>query len=125
VLRKQHFQGRHGKHGRPFFILCYDRTMISRRQFLRGRFSAPATSSTRNDPTAPQLAVIGVGCIALAQNVVCRSCGDACGEAAIRFSPRLDGAACPVILTGRCTACGACVPACPASAITLAGQVPK
>jgi len=99
--------------------------MISRRQFLRGRFSATATPSTDTDPATPQLAVIGLGCIAYTQNVVCRSCGDACAEAAIRFAPRLGGAACPVVLTERCTACGDCVPACPAGAITLTGQVPK
>jgi ferredoxin-type protein NapF len=63
--------------------------------------------------------VIGVGCIAFAKNVVCRGCGDACDAAAIRFSPRLGGAACPVILDERCTGCGACIPVCPASAITL------
>lgn len=97
--------------------------MISRREFLRGRFSAPATTLANNDPATPKLAVISVSCIAYAQNVVCRSCGDACGEAAIRFSPRIDGAACPVVLTERCTACGECIPACPASAITLAPAV--
>jgi Fe-S-cluster-containing hydrogenase component 2 len=110
----------------PFFYvcyLCYDGPMISRRQFLRGSFSASANTKTSNDPAVPQLAVIGVGCIVYAQNVVCRSCGDACGEAAIRFTPRLGGAACPVVLTERCTACGDCVPACPASAITLAPAV--
>jgi ferredoxin-type protein NapF len=41
---------------------------------------------------------------------------------AIRFSPRLGGAACPVILAEQCTGCGDCVTVCPASAITLAGQ---
>ncbi|MEW6513664.1 MAG: 4Fe-4S dicluster domain-containing protein [Pseudomonadota bacterium] len=98
--------------------------MVTRRQFLRGKFSAPPTSA----PDGPREALIRIGdCIAFAQNVVCRSCGDACGEAAIRFSPRIDGAACPVVLAERCTACGECVPACPASAISLAlaGQPPK
>jgi ferredoxin-type protein NapF len=96
--------------------------MVSRRQFLRGKFSAPPIVA----PGDPRLAVITIGnCIAFAQNVVCRSCGDTCGEAAIRFAPRIDGAACPVILAERCTACGECVPACPASAITLTGQPPK
>lgn len=101
--------------------------MISRRQFLRGRFSAPAQNPAPDDPAMPKLAVIGPGCIAYAQNVVCRSCGDACGEAAIRFSPRLGGAALPLVLNERCTGCGDCLPACPASAITLApaGQSPK
>lgn len=107
------------------FFVCYDGNMISRRQFLRGKFSAPPTI----EPDGPRIAVIMIGkCVAFAQNVVCRSCGDTCGEAAIRFAPRIHGAACPVILTERCTACGECAPACPASAIALpapAGQAQK
>lgn len=94
--------------------------MISRRQFLRGRFSAPAEPRPAQEPAAPQAARIGPACIAYAQNVVCRSCGDACEAAAIRFSPRLGGAALPVVLGERCTGCGACLPVCPAGAITLA-----
>ncbi len=93
--------------------------MISRRQFLRGRFATTDAPKPADDPTAPRLAVVGIGCIAFAQNVVCRSCGDVCEAAAIRFSPRVGGAACPVVLTERCTGCGECAPACPANAITL------
>jgi len=93
--------------------------MISRRQFLRGRFAAAQRPQPEEDPNAPKIAVIGVSCIAFAQNVVCRSCGDACEAAAIRFSPRLNAAACPAVLAERCTGCGDCVSACPASAITL------
>ncbi|MFN6960940.1 MAG: 4Fe-4S dicluster domain-containing protein [Rhodocyclaceae bacterium] len=94
--------------------------MISRRQFLRGRFSAPPERPAEPDPAAPQLAGIGPACIAYAQNAVCRNCGDACDAAALRFSPRLGGAALPVVLTERCTGCGACLPVCPTGAITLA-----
>lgn len=64
-------------------------------------------------------ATVAAQCLAH-RDVVCRSCGDACGEAAIRFSPRLGGAALPQILEERCTGCGACVPACPAGAVTMA-----
>ncbi|MDP2194573.1 MAG: 4Fe-4S dicluster domain-containing protein [Rhodocyclaceae bacterium] len=102
--------------------------MISRRQFLRGRFSAQPTPTAPEDADAPRLAVIDVACIALAQGVFCRSCGDACAATAIRFSPRLGGAACPVILAEQCTGCGDCVAVCPASAIhlsALAGQTGK
>ncbi|MDO8958991.1 MAG: 4Fe-4S dicluster domain-containing protein [Rhodocyclaceae bacterium] len=94
--------------------------MISRRQFLRGRFSAEPTPPAPDDADAPKLAVVGITCIAFAQGVFCRSCGDACAAAAIRFSPRLGGAACPIILAEQCTGCGDCVSVCPASAITLA-----
>jgi ferredoxin-type protein NapF len=93
--------------------------MISRRQFLRGRFATANTPKPPNNPDAPKMAVIGVDCIAFAQNVVCRSCGDVCEAAAIRFSPRLNAAACPAVLAERCTGCSECVSACPASAITL------
>lgn len=97
--------------------------MISRRQFLRGRFSTPQTtnSTASSDASAAaRIAVIGPACLAYAQNVVCRSCGDVCDAAALRFSPRLGGAALPVVLTERCTGCGACLPVCPTGAITLA-----
>lgn len=94
--------------------------MISRRQFLRGRFAAANAPKPNDNPDAPKIAVIGVGCIAFAKNVVCRSCGDVCDAAAIRFSPRIGGAACPAVLAEHCTGCGECVSACPANAITLA-----
>lgn len=92
--------------------------MISRRQFLRGKFS-----SRQDSPPAtagPPRAFIDQCCLAFA-NVVCRSCSDACSEAAIRFSPRLGGAALPEVIAERCTACGDCVSACPASAVKLTG----
>lgn len=52
-------------------------------------------------------------------NVVCRTCGDACLLAAIRFQPRLGGAALPEVDGEICTGCGACVAPCPAGAIKL------
>lgn len=94
--------------------------MISRRQFLRGRFSSMQATDGAAASAAAKVAAIGPTCLAYAQNVVCRSCGDACDAAALRFSPRLDGAALPVVLTERCTGCGACLPVCPTGAITLA-----
>lgn len=63
-------------------------------------------------------AAIGPECLAAA-NVVCRTCGDACAEAAIRFHPRLGGAALPVVDGGKCSGCGACVAPCPARAIRV------
>jgi ferredoxin-type protein NapF len=62
----------------------------------------------------------GLGASCLAQrDVVCRSCGDACGEAAIRFRPQLGGAARPELDAARCTGCGACVGVCPVAAIKV------
>lgn len=65
------------------------------------------------------LPVFGEKCMARG-NVVCRTCGDACEAAAIRFRPRLGGAALPEVDEEKCTGCGACVAPCPAAAITLA-----
>ncbi|MEW6163784.1 MAG: ferredoxin-type protein NapF [Pseudomonadota bacterium] len=62
---------------------------------------------------------IAGNCLAY-REIVCRSCGDACGAAAIRFSPRVMGAAHPELIADRCTGCGACVSACPAGAVTMA-----
>ncbi len=64
---------------------------------------------------APQ---IGADCVAQ-QNVVCRSCGDICTAQAIRFRPRLGGAALPEPTAELCTSCGACVSVCPARVITM------
>ncbi|WIM04595.1 MAG: 4Fe-4S dicluster domain-containing protein [Candidatus Nitricoxidivorans perseverans] len=52
-------------------------------------------------------------------NVVCRSCADACLEGAIRFQPRIMASALPLVDVEKCTGCGDCVAACPASAIKL------
>lgn len=63
-------------------------------------------------------ALIGTQCLARV-NVVCRACGEACAEKAIRFHPQLNAAAQPALDTTRCTGCGACYGACPANAISL------
>jgi ferredoxin-type protein NapF len=78
-----------------------------------------ALRQTANTPPWQLRATVTNKCMAY-RDVVCRSCGDACGEAAIRFSPRLGGAALPEILNERCTGCGACVSTCPAGAVTMA-----
>ena len=86
----------------------------SRRAFLRGR-RVEATALTGE----PRHAVIGGACVAH-RNVVCRSCGDLCADQAIRFQPRLNGAAVPEVDSSRCNACGDCLGACPTAAIVLA-----
>lgn len=70
----------------------------------------------------PWRATLGSGCLSAA-GVVCQACRDACGERAIRFADRGLGA--PLIDSERCTGCGACVGACPASALRLAIPRPE
>ena len=53
------------------------------------------------------------------RGVLCRTRGDGCPENAIRFRPMLRGLALPEIDPAACTACGACVPICPAAAISV------
>lgn len=67
------------------------------------------------------VATLGDGCLAHG-GVVCQSCRDACPEAAIRFVPRRGGPFLPDIQTPACTGCGACVTACPTSAMGLVHQ---
>ena len=63
--------------------------------------------------------VINDSCLTL-QNVVCRTCGELCEAAAIRFTPRIGGVAVPQVDLDRCTGCGECLTPCPTQAISLA-----
>jgi ferredoxin-type protein NapF len=63
-------------------------------------------------------AAVGDRCIAL-QGVVCGSCADACGPAAIRLAPALGGVARPSLAGERCSGCGACFGVCPSNAIEM------
>jgi|SRR5690606_21014130 len=63
-------------------------------------------------------AQVGETCLA-ARGIVCSSCRDACGEAAIMFPPTRTVPV-PHVAADRCTGCGACVAGCPTAAITLA-----
>jgi ferredoxin-type protein NapF len=53
------------------------------------------------------------------QGVVCRSCGEHCDAAAIRFEPVVGRGLMPKIELERCTGCGACVSVCPVKAIRM------
>lgn len=82
---------------------------ISRRRFLGGAHLAPSAAS---------VPAISERCLALG-GVYCRSCVDACAEAALQATPTLGGGARIFIDAERCTGCSDCVRACPADAIAL------
>ncbi len=53
------------------------------------------------------------------RGVVCRTCGDFCDVAAIRFRLQPGGCAIPEFDMDRCTGCGACAAPCPTGAIRI------
>ncbi|WP_261835753.1 ferredoxin-type protein NapF [Vibrio ishigakensis] len=63
-------------------------------------------------------ATIKESCLAL-QNVECRTCSDVCEPFAIQFSLQIGRVAQPKLDSNLCTGCGACVSACPATAISM------
>lgn len=62
--------------------------------------------------------VIGEQCLSR-KGVVCRSCGDACESAAIRFRLMTGGRAQPTLDTRCCNGCGACFAVCPVRCISI------
>lgn len=63
-------------------------------------------------------ASIQPSCLSL-NAVICRSCGEACDERAIRFKLETGGVARPLLDSDLCTGCGACFAVCPIQAVTL------
>lgn len=61
---------------------------------------------------------ISASCLA-ASGTYCRSCGDACAEAAITFQAKIGGGAEIWFEQQDCSGCGACVSACPVGATSL------
>ena len=68
----------------------------------------------------PWKAVARIDATCLARlGVECQSCGDACEAQAIRFRVHVGAVPDPRVDSSHCTGCGACVRACPATAITV------
>jgi len=55
--------------------------------------------------------------------IMCRSCADYCEADAIKFQIKLRGISKPLIATDKCTACGACIHACPNQSIEIVNQL--
>jgi ferredoxin-type protein NapF len=83
------------------------------------RTACPEPVFTAGDaPPWSLTAAIDDHCLAR-QNVVCRSCKEACDSGAIRFQLAVGSAGLPVVDPEACTGCGACVAPCPANAIAI------
>jgi len=90
-------------------------TTLTRGQFLRGDWQGRSESGRLINGRTLK---IGLECLT-GQGVVCRFCAEVCAEEAIRFHPVPGAAARPRLDSSRCTGCGDCLEACPASAITI------
>ena len=82
-----------------------------------GAFAAPPLQTTLRAPWSAR-AVIDAVCLAM-RGVECRSCGDHCAAAAIRFRLVVSGSAMPELDASACTGCGACFAVCPVQAINI------
>ena len=71
-----------------------------------------------NQPIWSLAATIEPTCIAF-NDVLCRTCGEHCETAAIRFVHVVGRGAMPQVDLERCTGCGACVSVCPVKAVRM------
>jgi len=78
-------------------------------------FEAPASAG--NSPWQLEVSITDA-CLSL-KGIVCRSCGDACETAAIRFHLRTGGRSAPQVIDSLCTGCGECLAVCPSRAISI------
>ncbi|WP_191090111.1 ferredoxin-type protein NapF [Histidinibacterium aquaticum] len=72
----------------------------------------------KRDPPWEAVASVGEGCFE-PRGIACRACEDVCEARALRARPQLGGTAVMTVDEESCTGCGACVPICPANAITI------
>lgn len=88
--------------------------------FCRECLRACETGALVDDGGRPWswLASIGEQCLAT-RGITCRSCGDACQAAAIRFRPVLGGRSEVELDPHRCNGCGDCIRVCPEGVIEL------
>ena len=80
----------------------------------------PGALALPEDDAAPWLikATVLASCLSL-NAIICRSCGEACDERAIRFKLELGGIAQPLVSQDQCTGCGACFAVCPNQSIQI------
>ncbi len=82
-----------------------------------GAFTAAPQQTASLAPWSAR-AAIDPGCLAI-RGVECRSCGDQCPAAVIRFRLVVGGTAMPELEDAACTGCGACFAVCPVQAIKI------
>jgi len=69
-------------------------------------------------------ATILPSCLSL-NGVICRSCGEACEEKAIRFKLEVGGIARPLLDQELCSGCGECFAVCPIKSIQISHLEPR
>lgn len=83
-----------------------------------GAIPAQDDPASLKHPAFDHYMEISARCLSF-RGIVCRSCGDACEERAIRFHPLPDGRDFPSLNTEDCTGCGMCIATCPTHAIDI------